>query len=64
MLDWLTYEGLTLQQFFNPDVLEWKRPPSIMVVHSTEGAGFPSISTWFGVADSRASARRIAITVA
>lgn len=46
MLDWLTYEGLTLQQFFNPDVLEWKRPPSIMVVHSTEGAGFPSISTY------------------
>ncbi|WP_158274542.1 peptidoglycan-binding domain-containing protein [Cellulomonas sp. WB94] len=46
MLDWLTYDGLSMQQFFNPDVLAWKRAPSIMVLHSTEGAGFPSPATY------------------
>lgn len=45
-MTWLDHPGLTRQQFSNPTHLAWKRDPSIIALHSTEGAGYPSAATY------------------
>lgn len=45
-MTWLDHPGLTRQQFANPTHLAWKRDPSIIALHSTEGAGYPSATTY------------------
>jgi hypothetical protein len=45
-MTWLDHPGLTRQQFTNPTHLAWKRDPAIIVLHSTEGAGYPSAATY------------------
>ena len=40
------YPGGSRQEFGNPVNLAWKQPPSKLVLHSTEGAGFPSAAVY------------------
>jgi hypothetical protein len=47
MSDWLTYNGLTRQDFGKR--LAWSRAPAIIVLHSTEGGGYPG---YFGGGDA------------
>lgn len=42
---WLTYPGLTREPFAAP-ALAWRRPPSIHLLHSTEGRGYPSAGVY------------------
>lgn len=46
MATWLTYPGLSRQEFANPTSLAWKQQPSKIVLHSTEGSGYPSAKTY------------------
>ena len=46
MATWLQYAGLTRQAFPNPTSIAWKRQPAIIVLHSTEGDGYPSATTY------------------
>lgn len=41
MADWLDYPGLTRQTFSGLTPLPWFRDPAIIVLHSTEGGGYP-----------------------
>jgi peptidoglycan hydrolase-like protein with peptidoglycan-binding domain len=40
VIDWLTYDGLTRQDFGRDDLL-WIRDPSMILLHSTEGGSYP-----------------------
>lgn len=46
MTAWLKHPGLTRQEFTNPTTLAWKREPALIVLHSTEGGGYPSATTY------------------
>lgn len=40
------YPGGSRQEFSNPDSLAWKQRPCKLVLHTTEGGGFPSAATY------------------
>lgn len=40
------YPGGSRQEFGNPINLAWKQPPSKLVLHTTEGAGYPSAAVY------------------
>ncbi|GIG19277.1 hypothetical protein Cch01nite_00010 [Cellulomonas chitinilytica] len=40
------YPGGSRQEFANPTTLAWKREPSLVVLHTTEGGGYPSAGTY------------------
>lgn len=46
MKAWIDYRGLTREEFANPTSLQWRRPPAIHLLHSTEGNGYPSAKTY------------------
>ncbi|MGY4643230.1 hypothetical protein [Cellulomonas sp. URHB0016] len=40
------YPGGSRLEFSNPTSLAWKREPALIVLHTTEGAGYPSAATY------------------